>query len=308
MAIIAPDPERGKIPELKEIEDRIRIDFVDRGLLQQAFVHRSFVNEVVEGNVPADNERLEFLGDSVLGYITSDYLYLRYPDETEGELTRLRSSLVRRSTLARVATRLNLGAHLWLGRGEEDSGGRERDATLCAVMEAVIGAVFLDQGIDVTTRFVLQQLELEIGLLQGFATSKDSKSRLQEYVQGRFNSTPRYKTRSSSGPDHARFFTQQVAVNKKVLGVGQGYRKQDAEQAAAAMALHRLGEFSPAYEPDEEFEARFNLASIDSLAQWDNERGKNQPEDQPENQTEISDPDKNQDKDQGEDVKQDNGQ
>ncbi len=124
---------------------------------------------------------------------------------------------------------------------------------------------------DITKDFLLKQLDPEIERLKGYATSKDSKSRLQEFVQGNFNTTPRYKTKRSSGPDHARFFTQQVTVFKKVMGVGQGYRKQDAEQAAAAMALYRLGEFSPAYEPDEELEARFDLASIDSL-QWNDNR------------------------------------
>ena len=144
----------------------------------------------------------------LLGFITSDYLYRHYPDMNEGALTRLRSFLVRRSTLARLAGQLNLGAHLWLGRGEEESGGRERDATLCAVFEALVGAIFLDQGMDITTNFVLEQLEPEIVRLKGYSTSKDSKSRLQEFVQGNFNTTPRYKTQKSSGPDHARFFTQ----------------------------------------------------------------------------------------------------
>lgn len=278
MTTSAPDPVGPDVPDLTEVEERIQIEFSDRNLLQQAFVHRSFVNEVVGDDCPADNERLEFLGDSVLGFIASDYLYGHYPALNEGALTRLRSFLVRRSTLARLARHINLGAHLWLGRGEEDSGGRERDATLCAVFEALVGAIFLDQGMDITKDFLLKQLGPEIERLKGYATSKDSKSRLQEFVQGNFNTTPRYKTKKSRGPDHARFFTQQVTVFKKVMGVGQGYRKQDAEQAAAAMALYRLGEFSPAYEPDEELEARFDLASIDSL-QWDDNRPKNDEQD-----------------------------
>jgi ribonuclease-3 len=260
-------PESGdrRVPELQEVEDRIGIQFSDRSLLQQAFVHRSYVNEVVDGPLPGDNERLEFLGDSVLGFITSDYLYRRYPDLNEGELTRLRSSLVRRSTLARLARRLNLGAHLWLGRGEEESGGRERDATLCAVTESVIGAIFLDQGMEVTASFVLDQLQPDIEKLDGYTGSKDPKSRLQEYMQSRFGRAPRYATLDSSGPDHAKHFIQKVSIGRKTVGVGRGYRKQDAEQDAAAMALDYLGEFAPEYEPDEEFEAQFTLAPLDTL-------------------------------------------
>ncbi len=265
MAIKLPESDGKPLPDLQEVEDQIGVRFSDRSLLQQAFVHRSFVNEVVEGDLPSDNERLEFLGDSVLGFITSDYLYDRYPDLNEGKLTRLRSSLVQGSTLARVARRLNLGAHLWLGRGEEESGGRERDATLCAVTEAVIGALYLDQGMEIAKRSVLMLLQPEIDKLNGYSEAKDPKSRLQEYMQGRFGRAPRYTTVESTGPDHAKRFIQQVALGPKMLGVGWGYQKKTAEQRAAAKALDYLGEFSPEYEPDVEFESQFQLAPLDSL-------------------------------------------
>ena len=265
MTINLPESDDRFGPELQEVEDRIGVQFSDQSLLQQAFVHRSFVNEVVDGPLPGDNERLEFLGDSVLGFITSDYLYRRYPDLNEGELTRLRSSLVRRSTLARVARRLELGAHLWLGRGEEESGGRERDATLCAVTEALIGALFMDQSMEVTERVVLEQLQPEIDKLEGYTGSKDPKSRLQEFVQCRFGRAPRYHTLDSNGPDHAKYFEQKVSIARKMVGVGGGYRKQDAEQNAAAMALNHLGQFAPEYEPDEELEAKYTLAPPDTL-------------------------------------------
>ncbi len=271
MAIKRSDSEAQPLPDLQQVEDQLGIRFSDRSLLQQAFVHRSFVNEVVEGDLPNDNERLEFLGDSVLGFVTSAYLYDRYPDLNEGELTRLRSSLVRGSTLARVARRLNLGAHLWLGRGEEESGGRERDATLCAVTEAVIGALYLDQGMEIANRCVLMLLQPEIDKMKGYSEAKDPKSRLQEYMQSRFGRAPRYTTLESTGPDHAKRFIQKVALGRKMLGAGWGYQKKTAEQRAAAMALDYLGEFSPEYEPDEEFESQFTLAPLDSL---DGETGK----------------------------------
>lgn len=251
--------------DLAQLEEQMQIVFEDRDLLQQAFIHRSYVNEVVEGDAPEDNERLEFLGDSVLGFITSDYLYRRFPDLNEGDLTRLRSSLVCRTTLARLARRLSLGALLWLGRGEAESGGEKRTATLCAVFEALVGALFLDQGLDVTVQFVLGQMEPELQRVQTFDIAKDAKSRLQEYIQSECGKTPRYRTLESRGPDHARHYIQKVSAARTIMGIGQGYSKQEAEQSAAAMALFRLGEPAPEYDPDDELEAQYDLPPIDKL-------------------------------------------
>ncbi|MCB9137650.1 MAG: ribonuclease III [Caldilineaceae bacterium] len=236
----------------------------DRDLLRRAFTHRSYLNEAEDAAL-RDNERLEFLGDAVLGFIVSEYLFDSFSDYDEGELTRLRSMAVRRDTLARVADSLLLGESLLLGKGEEESGGRNRQATLCAVCEAVIGAVFLDQGIDVTQRFILKALDNEIAQAGEIALIKDSKSHLQEYVQSVFNVTPRYKTLSSTGPDHAKSFVLAVTIAKLPVGVGQGHSKQEAAKAAAAMALDRLGRVSPEYLPDELLEKAYPVVSIDEV-------------------------------------------
>ena len=251
--------------DLEQLQARIQIVFNDLDLLQRAFIHRSYVNEAPDDDLHTDNERLEFLGDAILGFITSDYLFRRFHEANEGDLTRLRSSLVRRITLARLARRLDLGDYLWLGRGEEESGGRSRTATLCAVYEALVGAIFIDQGLDITVEFVLDQMRPELKRIQTFDISKDAKSRLQEFVQSTYSKTPRYRTVESKGPDHARFFTQLVLVNKIGLGMGQGYSKQEADQLAAAMALYRLGEPAPEHDPDDDLASQFDLDSVDNL-------------------------------------------
>ncbi len=235
------------------------LEFSNPDLLFRAFVHRSYVNELDDGNVVPDNERMEFLGDAVLGFLMSVQLFHRYPDEQEGELTRLRSALVRRTTLARVARGLHLGEFLKLGRGEEESGGRTRSAILCATFEAVLGAIYLDQGTDSARKFALDWLNPELARVEEMAVSKDAKSRLQEYAQNEFGRTPRYKTVDSSGPDHNKIFVQQVSVDRLALGLGQGRSKQEADQSAAAMALFRLNQPAPEYEPDDELDGRYDL-------------------------------------------------
>jgi ribonuclease-3 len=240
------------------------IQLRDRSLLQQAFTHRSYLNEIEDERV-RDNERLEFLGDAVLSFIVSQYLFDLFPDYTEGDLTRLRSMLVRRETLARVAEQYMLGESLLLGRGEEESGGRNRAATLCAVFEAVVGAIFQDQGIDATSEFVFKVLEDEIKATTANDVVKDPKSRLQEYVQSTFGVTPRYKTFSSVGPDHAKLFVIAVTIAKRPVGLGQGYSKQEAAQGAAAMALHRLDCAAPEYIPDRLLEERYPLAPMEEI-------------------------------------------
>jgi len=238
--------------------------FGDESLLQRAFVHRSYVNEYLmdedEDQAPADNERLEFLGDSVLGMIVSEMLFTRYPDRQEGDLTTLRAALVRRETLARFAVRLKLGEFLMLGNGEEESGGRSRPATLCATYEAVLGALYVDQGLDAVRAFVRPVLEAELVKIERSALDKDPKSRIQEWVQSTFGRTPRYKTTASLGPDHDKLFTIQVSAGGVACGVGRGRSKQEAAQLAAAHALHRLGQPAPEYVPDPELEALWPLS------------------------------------------------
>ncbi|RLT40755.1 MAG: ribonuclease III [Chloroflexi bacterium] len=231
--------------------------FADPSLLQRAFVHRSYLNEAGEDFQIPDNERLEFLGDAVLGFVASELLFRRYPQRLEGELTNLRAALVRRETLARFAEELALGEFLLLGHGEEESGGRTRPATLCATFEAVVGAIYLDSGLERVREFLEDRLTAEVERVAPSALAKDPKSRLQEWIQNELGVTPRYKTVLTEGPDHARFFTVQVTADKIPYGVGRGRSKQEAAQSAAAMTLHRFGQPAPEYVPNPELEAEF---------------------------------------------------
>ncbi|MBP7960968.1 MAG: ribonuclease III [Caldilineaceae bacterium] len=245
----------------------IGMRFGNVSLLERAFVHRSYVNEyLVEGvddQAPADNERLEFLGDSVLSMLVSELLFTRYPNRQEGDLTTLRAALVRRETLARFAVKLNLGEFLMLGNGEEESGGRSRPATLCATYEAVLGAIYVDQGLEAVRAFVIPVVETELAQIERSALEKDPKSRVQEWVQSTFGRTPRYKTVASIGPDHDKLFTIQVSAGGIACGVGRGRSKQEAAQLAAAHALHRLGQLTPEYLPDPELEALWPMPDVD---------------------------------------------
>lgn len=246
------------------------LGFRDRRLLQQAFVHRSYMNEhAPEDSTLADNERMEFLGDSVLGFVVSDLLYARYPEAPEGTLTHLRTLLVRRETLAQLATELDLGSHLLLGVGEEQSGGRSRLATLCACYEAVVGAVFLDRGLDSVRAFVLPRMEAILDGMEVDVMPKDPKSRFQEHAQRTLGHTPRYKVVDTQGPDHARIFTTVVSVKGVPKGVGTGLSKQDASQAAAAMALVLSGQHAPEYKPDPEVEARHGFGPDEATGDGD---------------------------------------
>jgi ribonuclease-3 len=246
---------------LHPVESRLGICFRDQALLERAFIHRSFLNELLDDNAElVDNERLEFLGDTVLGYLVSECLYHLFPEQQEGGLTNLRSALVRRETLARMAQELDLGSHLKLGHGEEESGGRTRPATLCAVFEALIGAIYLDLGTETTKDVIFRLLASDIERLQATTHTKDPKSRLQEQVQANEGMTPRYKVAESIGPDHAKYFIMLVQVNGRPRGVGQGRSKQEAAQQAAAMALHRMGLPAAEYAPNPELEAKYGLA------------------------------------------------
>jgi ribonuclease-3 len=239
--------------DLIQFEQQLGLEFRDKALLRTSFIHSSYVNEVEDEGI-SDNERLEFLGDSVLGYAVSESLYSRFPDLSEGELTSVRASLVRRETLARYARQLQLGDFLLLGHGEDESGGRKRAATLCATFEALVGALYLDQGIEAVRRLVLPLIEDDLARLQRHTLGKDPKSRLQEWSQSERGIAPKYKLASSTGPDHAKVFTMQVSIGNRVYGVGRGGSKQEATQAAAAMALYRLGLASPEYQAEEELE------------------------------------------------------
>jgi len=245
--------------EIEKLQSTLSVKFHDMVLLQRAFIHRSYLNEVTEATDLADNERLEFLGDSVLGFVVSEALFARYPQFQEGALTNLRAALVKRETLSRLADQLRLGDFLWLGNGEEDSGGRTRQATLCAVFEALVGALYLDQGVQAVRDFLLPIVNAELYMIEATALDKDAKSRLQEWVQRELKTTPRYKEVESHGPDHDRIFVMQVTIKGKIYGVGRGRNKAEATQAAAAMALLRLDLPAPEYVPHPELEERFPI-------------------------------------------------
>ncbi len=259
METVAQDPlEQDQL--FAAFDARHNLTFRNLQLLRQAFVHRSYYNEHAAADASlADNERLEFLGDSVLGFVVSDVLYRRYPEAREGTLTHLRTLLVRRDALAQMATDMGMGDLLLLGIGEQESGGRLRLATLCACFEALVGALFIDQGLDKVREFLSPRIDAFLGGMQLGTMSKDPKSRFQEWAQRTKNHTPRYKVVEQQGPDHAKTFITVVSVKGEPMGVGAGQSKQDASQAAAAAALARAGQFAPEYVPNPELEARHNL-------------------------------------------------
>ncbi|TAK32124.1 MAG: ribonuclease III [Chloroflexota bacterium] len=227
--------------DLSSLQSALGIEFDDIRILQQSLVHRSYINENPDYPL-ASNERLEFLGDAVLGFLVAEYLYRSFPELSEGQLTQLRSSVVRMESLARIARGLNLGEYLYLGKGEESSGGRQRQLILADSLEAVIGAVFLDAGLSVTGELVLRLVQQEIDNAIAQKISKDFKSRLQEVAQRRWQLTPVYRTIAALGPDHAKQFVVEAIVGENALGKGTGRNKQAAEQEAARLALQSLGE------------------------------------------------------------------
>ncbi|MBI2846147.1 MAG: ribonuclease III [Chloroflexi bacterium] len=221
-----------------ELEKSLGIKFRDQDLLRQALVHRSYLNENPEF-APEDNQRLEYLGDALLDFIVGEYLYRRFPNFREGKLTSLRAALVKTESLAELARRVDLGSYIYLGRGEEESGGRAKPSLLAAAVEALLGAVYLDQGLEQAKSFLLGLLtpRLEEIIAKG---GKDYKSLLQERAQSAWGQIPVYRTISETGPDHAKEFTVEVLLGKKVLGRGYGLSKQSAEQDAAHQALQAL--------------------------------------------------------------------
>jgi len=225
-------PER----DLCLLENALGFRFRDRAVLQQAVTHSSYINESPR-DPSGDNQRLEFLGDAILDFVVGDWLYSRYPDAREGELTSLRAEIVRTEGLAAFARALDLGEYLRLGRGEDSTGGRQRDANLCAAFEALVGAMYVDQGFDAVLTLVHRLLDERASAIDMQRQAKDAKSRLQELTQRYLHVTPTYRITDERGPDHARVFTAQAVVGDDVWGEGTGRSKQAAEQAAARKAL-----------------------------------------------------------------------
>ncbi len=235
---------------MDELQRQLGISFNDEELFTRAFVHRSFIHEHPERNRPREsNERLEFLGDAVLNFLSAAWLYANFPDRTEGELTHLRAALVKTNTLAGFARSLDLGRHIKISRGEDTPVARNRPALLADVFEALLGAIYLDQGLDAVRIFITPFFEQQIAVVLSGSADIDYRTRLQEQAQSRFNCTPTYNMVDVCGPDHQREFTMEVVINEVRYGVGVGTSKQAAAQAAAREALNRLE--SPAETVDE---------------------------------------------------------
>jgi ribonuclease-3 len=227
--------------EPETLEQQLGVEFNDSSLLLRALTHRSFLNEN-PGLALEDNERLEFLGDAVLDFLVGAYLYNRFPEVDEGELTMLRAALVRTNTLAGFAGRLGVGDLLRLGYGEAESGGRTRAPLLCAAFEAIVGALYLDQGMDAVREWLEPLLEPAVEETLAASAHRDAKSEFQIWSQAELLATPSYEVISAEGPDHDKVFTVAVIVEGRLWGIGHGSSKQTAAQRAAASALRRVEE------------------------------------------------------------------
>ncbi len=223
----------------QDLSERLKLPFSNWLLLSRALTHRSYLNEHTDAL--EDNERLEFLGDAVMDFIVGAWLYNRYPEMAEGDLTRMRSALVHTERFAEFARELSLGGAMRLGRGESQGGGRERDALLCDTFEALIGALYLDCGIDAVKIFTGSLLETASEDILLYHKNEDPKSLFQEWAQSQGFQAPIYVTRNSSGPDHSKIFEVDVVVNGEIYGSGTGHSKQSAAKAAATKALDQIG-------------------------------------------------------------------
>jgi ribonuclease-3 len=243
------ESHRTEIPSAKVVRIRDEFDalqnaidyrFRDRGLLEHAMTHTSRANEDVSGGV-ADNESLEFLGDAVLGFVIADLLYREFPEFNEGQKSKIKAALVSTTTLARQAERLMLGEHLLLGRGEEKTGGRRKQALLADGYEALLAAIYLDGGVEQVRAFIVREFSPMVAEVRAHGLlACDYKSALQEYLQSRDQSLPEYRIAGTIGPDHRKLFQVEVVVGGEALASATGASKKEAEQEAARLALTRL--------------------------------------------------------------------
>jgi len=229
------DLSETRIEQLDSLQDRIKFKFSDIKLLNKALTHKSYANE--NSNILKHNERLEFLGDSVLDILVSDYLVHKYSEFAEGKLSKIRAAVVNETCLAKLAKSIKLGNYLLLGRGEDLSGGREKASILADTFEALAGAVFCDGRLDTASDIFLPLLKEEITKTAESWSFRDFKSDLQEYTQNKLVCIPSYKVVREIGPDHAKEFEVVVLIKNEVEGKGLGRSKKEAEQAAAKMAM-----------------------------------------------------------------------
>ncbi|HVN67896.1 MAG TPA: ribonuclease III [Candidatus Sulfotelmatobacter sp.] len=227
-------PERAKL--LEELEKKIGVSFLNKNLLNQSLTHSSYGNE----NNRPDNERLEFLGDAVLKLVISEYLYNKFPQHAEGELTKIRAAVISDETLAKVGKNSELGDYLLLSANEKKSGGQKRKSNVANTVEALIGAIYLDNGLGKARDLIVEFLREEVEMVSRAGYIRDFKSALQEYTQKRKWDLPHYHVIRESGPKHRRVFWMEVNIKGKRFGVGRGANKKEAEQKAAALALKQL--------------------------------------------------------------------
>ena len=230
-----------RIVELKQLSDKMGIAFSKAELLHKALTHTSYANEF-KTRIVEHNERLEFLGDAILDAIISDELFRRYPNLSEGELSKARAVIVCEESLAESAQALDIGPYLLLGRGENATGGRERASILADAFEAIIGAIYLDSGIENCRTFILKYLGADIEKISSGHYSRDYKTLLQEVVQKKPNHKIQYQLEDATGPDHNKVFTISVLINGEKMGIGVGKSKKEAEQKAAREALQKMNE------------------------------------------------------------------
>lgn len=237
-----------EIEKIEEFQKKIGIEFRDSKLLQHALIHSSYANER-RMKKEKNNERLEFLGDAVLELVSSDYLYKTYKEESEGKLTKLRASLVCEPTLAGCARDIDLGTYLKLSKGEVLTGGRERDSILSDAFEAVIGAIYLDQGLETAGKFIEAHLFHDV---ENKVLFFDAKTNLQEIVQGEGKGRLSYQLVKEEGPDHQKTFTVEARIGEQVIGTGTGRSKKNAEQHAAFEAIKKYQEQTMESENEDE--------------------------------------------------------
>ncbi|MFA5519607.1 MAG: ribonuclease III [Spirochaetota bacterium] len=226
---------------LAALQNRIKVKFKDKSLLSNSLIHRSYVNESGNGKMN-DNERLEYLGDSVLALVVNEYIYKRFYDYPEGDLAKIKSAVVSETTLAKIAREINLGSFLVMGKGEEQSGGRDRTSILANSFEALIGAVYLDSGLKCSRKFILSYLRKEIERIDNMSYLRDPKTTLQEYVQKKYKERPVYEVVEEKGPDHRKEFIVKLIINGKEAAIGTGSSKRKAEMNAAEFILKSVNE------------------------------------------------------------------
>lgn len=232
-------PDKIRLDSMNELQKVINYQFQNMGILNEALTHSSCSNESRDKYI-RNNERLEFLGDAVLSVVVSEYIYLKFRSLPEGELTKVRANVVCEPSLAEQAKKINLGKYMLLGKGEEVTGGRNRASILADAYEALIGAMYLDGGIEISREFILGMLSRSVQLASTGDLFRDYKTTLQEILQSKYNDKITYKVINEDGPDHNKTFEVEVILGERVLGSGEGKSKKEAEQNAARRAMEKV--------------------------------------------------------------------